>query len=252
MNGSEKIIQVPGKFIWIPVFVILGFTLVATLALLHNRISNPLRAQVTVSGEGHAFMRPDIAVARLAVRTERAVSPAEALTDNKKKMNNVLALLKKEGIEEKDIQTSEFQMYPEYNYDKGKRTQAGFTVSQEVQVKIRDVEKIGTVLEKATGAGVNTIGQLSFDIDDPETIKAEARAKAIAKAQEQARNMVEAAGARLGKLLSISENANVPRPRPIAYGLGGGGEMAMSVEAPDIEPGQQEIVVYVNLTYELK
>lgn len=256
--NDEKMLQIPVRFIWVPVLLILALTTIVTVALLRERLINPQRYQVTISGEGRTYVTPNIAVANLAVRTERAVTPAEALKDNKQKMNAVIDLLKKEGVAQADIQTTTFNLRPQYEYNREqrKRETVGFTAVQELKVKIRDLTKIGTVLEKATGAGVNTIGQLSFDVDDPEVAKAEARQKAIAQARRTVESMVKAADVRLGRLVTISENAFVPQPF-LSYGydgIGGGAveDIAAAAAPPTIKPGQQEVVVTVSLTYEIK
>jgi uncharacterized protein YggE len=115
-------------------------------------------------------------------------------------------------------------------------------------VKIRDFAKIGEVVSGVVGSGANSVSELSFAIDDPTAVQNQARGEAIDKARNKARAIAEAGDFSIGRLLSIDENA--PGQPPV-YGVGGAmDEKALS--APTIEPGSQEVVVTVNLTYEIK
>jgi hypothetical protein len=131
-------------------------------------------------------------------------------------------------------------------------TLKGYKLAQDIQVKIRDFTKIGDVLSQTTAKGANTVGNLQFTIDDPEKFKEEARAKAIAQAKSNAKNLASESGVNLGKLVNVYENYTYP----MAYStnamkaMGGGAED--SVTAPTIQPGQQEIDVTINLTYQVK
>jgi len=123
-------------------------------------------------------------------------------------------------------------------------------LEQDVQVKIRNFTKIGDILSQATSKGANLAGDLQFTIDNPEQFKEEARAKAIAQAKANARNLAKESGINLGKIINVYENYY-----PIAYNtsikaMGGG--IPDSAPVPTIQPGQQEIDVTINLTYQVK
>jgi uncharacterized protein YggE len=121
-----------------------------------------------------------------------------------------------------------------------------------VQVKIRDFTKIGDVLSKATAAGANQVGDLQFTIDNPEQFRDKARADAIKQAKTNAQNLASESGVNLGKIINVYENNyTVPQVyNSMAKGLGAG--VAESAPTPTIQPGQQEIDVTINLTYQVK
>lgn len=206
--------------------------------------------QITVSGEGKVYAKPDIAVVNLGVTTQKA-TVADAIKSNTEKMNAVIAAVKNLKIDEKDIQTTNYNLSPHYNYtDKSGSIFDGYTLSQNIQVKIRDFTKIGDVLAEATTAGANLVGDLQFAIDNPEQFRDMARAKAIEQAKDNAKNLAKESGVKLGKLINVYENSNPYYYSPQALGKGMADSSAPV--APIIQPGQQEIDVTINLTYQVR
>lgn len=126
----------------------------------------------------------------------------------------------------------------------------GYTISQTVLVKVRDFTKIGTVLSGVIQNGANNTSGLNFTIDDPTTLQNQARAQAIAKAKAQAQAIADAAGFRLGRLLSIEENSN--NFRPVYYDLSAGAPKESPAPSPTIEPGSQDVTATVTLRYEIQ
>lgn len=226
--------------------------------------------QITVSGEGKIFVKPDIALISLGVTTE-AVTVADVTANNTTKMNAVIQAIKDLKIDEKDIQTTNYSLTPVYENNftpviyKGSLISSdqvsspimrsgtalvGYRLEQNVQVKIRDFTKIGDVLSQGTTSGANLVGDLQFTIDNPEQFREQARAKAIAQAKANAKNLSKESGIGLGKLINVYEGYSSPMMYS-TKGIGGG--IADSVApAPTIQPGQQEINVTVNLTYQVK
>jgi uncharacterized protein YggE len=128
----------------------------------------------------------------------------------------------------------------------------GYTITQSVEVKVRDFSKAGDILSGVVGSGANSVSSLNFTIDDPTRVQSEARAQAIQKAKEQAETVAKAGGFKVGRLLSIDEGYSPVYDR--SYGMGGSNESMKSMSAapvPAIEPGSQDIVVNVNLRYEI-
>ena len=187
-------------------------------------------------------------------------------------MNAVIAAIKKLGVADKDIQTTNYNLNPVYsnNYivpapipmdqsyscqrhdDQNQETLLrDITLEQDVQVKIRDFTKIGDILSQATSAGANLVGGLQFTIDNPEQFKEQARAEAIMQAKSNAVNLAKESGINLGKIINVSENSN---PYPVMYSnaMAVGGAMLPSVAAPTVQPGQQEIDITVNVTYQVR
>ncbi|MCX6722287.1 MAG: SIMPL domain-containing protein [Candidatus Staskawiczbacteria bacterium] len=206
--------------------------------------------QITVSGEGKIYAKPDVAIVNLGVHTQGA-TVAEVTGSNTKEMNAIISAVKKLKIADKDIQTTNYNLTPLYNYtEKAGSVFQGYTLDQNVQVKVRDFTKIGDVLADATDSGANLVGDLQFTIDNPQQFKDQARAKAIAQAKLNAKNLAKESGLGLGKLINVYEGYS---PSPIMYnamekssGIGGG------IAAPTIQPGQQEIDVTINLTYQVR
>lgn len=207
--------------------------------------------EITVSAEGKAFATPDVALVRLGVTTE-GIKVEKIVQDNTAKMNAILKEVKDLGVVEKDIQTTNYSLTPRYDYsERGERVFRGYTLNQEIRVKIRDFAKIGNVLEKSTSQGANLVSNLQFTVDDMDKVKESAKTDAIAKAKRQASLIAKETGLKLGNLKNVYEN--YPYPTPI-YGVGESGSTmkAVSAEAPVIQAGEQEITVQVNLVYAIK
>ena len=205
---------------------------------------------ITISGQGKILATPDIGEVSLGVLSE-AKTVAAAQKDNTEKMNKVIKAMKDLEIDEKDLKTVNYSIYPNYQYISGKSVIIGYQVSQTLAVKIRQLDKASEVLAKAAENGVNQIGSLAFTIDDPESIKAEARKKAIDDAKQKADVLKKDLGVNIVRIINFYESATQP---PVsyygekAYGIGGGG----GAPAPDVQTGQNEIVVDVTITYEIQ
>jgi len=147
--------------------------------------SKPREAQINVSGEGETAVAPDMAILSLTV-LQQAETAEAALTANNAAMRNVVGALRERGVEEKDIQTSQFQIFPRHeqtdakdgNSDPGKIV--GYQVSNALTVRVRDLSKLGALLDQSVKLGVNEGGQISFTNDNPEAALTEARKKAVA------------------------------------------------------------------------
>ncbi|MCD6233111.1 SIMPL domain-containing protein [bacterium] len=212
---------------------------------------------ITVSGKGEIYTKPDLALVTFSVKNE-AKQVSEAMKENAKKMNAVISFMKKQGIKEKDLKTTAFRIYPRYEWRKveteiypyppGKRILVGFEVTQSLQVKIRALAKIGAIIQGATDAGANQVGNLSFTIDKQDEFKAKAREEAIKKAKDKAKEIASQLGVHLVKITNFSESGVVPR----YYGYK---EMraptASGEENPQIETGENKIEVTVSITYEI-
>lgn len=200
---------------------------------------------ISVNGEGRVYTKPDIALINLSVVTEGA-SVKIVQNKNTEKMNKVIKFLKDFGVAEKDIKTINYQLYPRYSYEDRKIPQIiGYEISQTLEIKIRDLDKIGEILEGSTGVGINQISSLQFKVDDDEKIKEEARTLAIEDAKAKAKKLASQLGIRLIKISGYSEGTGFDYPAYREFGIGGGGE------TPRIEVGENEIIVNVILIYEI-
>jgi len=206
---------------------------------------------VTISAEGKVIVSPDIAKISFSVVSEGP--NAEKIADeNNKKMNSVIDFVKSQGIDEKDIKTTQYNLNPRYEYDERTRKSwiSGYTLTQTILVKIRDLAKVGKILGGLPELGINQIGSISFEVDEPEKYLAEARDKAFDKAREKAKEMAEKNGVRLGKIINFSEYQG---REPIPYYETFNKEIAApAATLPSIQPGSQEVTVQVSVTYEIK
>lgn len=234
------------------VLAVLG-TVVAKNFKSYQYIGKPTaeRDTISISGEGKVTGIPDIATIEVGLTTEKK-DVASAQKENTLKMNRLISNLKNLGVEDKDIQTSYYNIYPQYDWPDGKQVLRGYQVNQSVSVKIRNLDKIGDILAAAGEGGANQVSGLSFNIDDPEKLRQEARIKALENAKEKADALAKVAGVKLGKIVSFSEYSAVPTPMyksMEALGMGGGtGDMP----APSVEKGSMDIVVNVTVSYEIK
>lgn len=214
-------------------------------------LDNQNNDQITVSGQGKIYAKPDIALISLGVKTE-GLTVSDVTKKNTNKMNSVIDAIKSLKIDEKDIQTTSYNLDPLYNWtEKEGRIFEGYSLTQQIQIKIRDFTKIGDVLSAGTDNGANLVNALQFTIDEPEQLRQEARAKAIKEAKSNAKNLAKESGIKLGKIVNVYENYN---PYPVMYSMDKVGGMGGGVESsvPSIQPGQQEINVTINLTYQVK
>jgi uncharacterized protein YggE len=202
---------------------------------------------ISVSGEGRVSADPDMAEIIIGVES-RAPTAKEAASQNSEDMNEVMAVLEGMGIAEEDIQTVDYSIRAEMDYraDEGPRV-VGYVVTNAVRVKVRDLDLVGDLLDEVTEAGANNIYGITFTIEDPRPFQERAREMAVAEARSKAQQLAEAADVRLGDLLSLSEYM-VEGPvyverAPMAEGMGGG--------APPISPGQLEITIQVQMSYEI-
>lgn len=205
--------------------------------------------EISVSGEGKVYAKPDIALVSLGVKTE-AVKSQDAVNDNNKIMAQVIKAVKDAGVEEKDIQTTTYNLSPNYDWTEKGRIFRGYSLDQAISVKIRNFDKINNILDGATTAGANTVGDLQFTIDDEEKVLSEARTQAIAKAKIKAENIAKESGLKLVKLLSVYDSNYYPMSSSYAKGAG-----IMANEAsytPDIQTGQIETNITVTLTYRVR
>lgn len=235
------------------VAVVLSLLAVAKTAVAQDATFEPLaEATITVTGHGSLNAEPDIAVVRAGAVTE-ARTAREALDANTKIMTDTFAALRAMGVEDRDMLTSRLTVEPRYTYfdsSNGERRPPrvdGYTVSNQLTVRVRDLTTIGEVLDALITAGVNQMGGLSFAIDEPDALFAQARQAAVVDAREQAELLTEAAGATLGRIVSISQNnASQRSPQPQMA------RMAMAMEAADAVPvatGEQELSATVTIIW---
>jgi hypothetical protein len=205
---------------------------------------------LNVSGNGTIYLTPDIAYIYIGVHMEDPII-ADAVNKNNTQTQALVDALKNAGIAAEDIQTSNFSVYTTSQYDKltGQPSGTVYAVDNSVYVTIRDLAKIGNLLDVVVAAGANNINNITFDVADKTAALSQARQKAMANASSLAAELAQTAGVKLGEIQNVSYSDN--SPIPYEYGKGGGGASAPNVSVP-IQPGQTQITVTVDVTYNLK
>jgi uncharacterized protein YggE len=233
-----------------------GFAIAVAAVALTGIGTVPSRAEdkamertITVSATGTAEAEPDQARITSGVMTE-APTAREALTGNTEAMNKVISELKSKGIDAKDIQTASFNVEPVMDYSKDGQPPKlrGYRVSNQVIVLVRDLDKLGSVLDDLVTAGANQVQGLAFEVSKAETLKDEARKNAIANALRRAKLLASAAGAEVGQVLQISEETTPDVPVTFAAPRFA---KAQAASVP-IERGSSTLEARVTTTWALK
>jgi uncharacterized protein YggE len=212
--------------------------------------------RILVNGQGSAEIAPDMAVLQLSV-TREADTAREALDANSAAMAQVIKALRAEGVAERDLQTNNFSIQPKYLYPpqepQGERQPpriVGYTVRNGLAVRVRDLGKLGAVMDQAVTLGVNEGGNILFSNDDPSAAIEQARSAAVQDAMARAKTLAAAAGVKLGRVLEISEQSFMPAPAPMMRA-----EMMMAAPAADAVPvaaGESSYQVTVSLSYAIE
>lgn len=235
---------------WILTFFVVLF--------IYNRFLGPLPFSVTsvstqksdtfnVSGEGKVAVAPDIALINVGVAAQAPTVKAaqDQLNAN---TNKVSKAIKQLGIEEKDIQTSNYNIYPTYDYTSGSQRITGYSANSTLSIKVREIDKGSSVIDAATANGANQVGGIVFEVDDRTKAENEARELAVSQAKEKAENAAKIAGFQLGRIVNYAESfGDFPRPIPLQAQ---GGEKAPP--STSLEPGSNEITVTVTLSFEIR
>ncbi len=235
-------------FIAILILFLVAFAMPS--AVTWERSFVPART-ITVSAQGMTTVTPDEAVVNVSVVTQ-GTNPQTLSDNNNTKMNGVMQFISSQNIASSDIATTGYDLQPNYSYDKTSQRNyiTGYTLTQTVQVKIRDLTKVADVLGGLAPLGVNQIGGVNFTFQNPDEFVAIARGQAMTNAQTEATQMAAQAGASLGEVVTVTESQNMPQPYPVyamSAGLGG----APSAVTPSIAPGTQDVTDMVTVTYAL-
>jgi len=230
----------------------------------YSRSLTPTRS-FSVQGEGKVIAVPDVAEISFGVLTEGGKNLSDLQKENTSKANRIINFLKENSIADKDIKTQYYSITPRYQYFSCPPVRilneiapvkpcppqeiVGYSISQSILVKVRDLNKAGGIIGGVVERGANTVSGPTFTIDDPDSLQQKAREEAIVKAKDKARATASAGGFRLGKLVSVSEGGGFPVPFRSFALEGSGGDVSA---APEIEPGSQEIQVNVTLVYEIR
>jgi uncharacterized protein YggE len=212
--------------------------------------SNESQRTITVNGQGKASAPPDMAAIQTGVVTH-GVTAIEALSENNQIMSRIMDILIGHKIAEKDVQTSILNVTPEYKHDERGRVEdkiIGYSVRNQVQVRVRNLNDLGQVIDALVLAGSNQVSGIRFGIDDPAEVINQAREKAIADARGRAELYARSAGVRVGKILAISEQAT---EWPRAQGAYRMYDME-AVSSVPVATGEQEYSVTIQMILTLE
>ncbi len=238
------------KYLFVPVLLVLALVLSACGAVTASSAPSSQTRTLNVTGQGVVYLAPDIAYINIGVHTENP-SASDAVAENNLQAQQLIETLRKSGIDPKDIQTTNFSISLNYNYSpEGTRGDSFYVVENTVLVTVRDLSKIGALLDAAIKAGANNVYGIQFDIADKTEAAKKARGEAFKNAQQQAEEIAKLSGVTLGNIQSISFSESYTSPYSLV-GRGGGGGMAAMPEVP-VQSGQLSVTVTVNVTYEIK
>lgn len=244
------------RILFLPV---IGATAFFTLLLIYTKLVGPIPFSVTsvttqksdtfqVSGEGKTLAVPDIAFVDVGVfASGNTVKEVKDQIDST--IDKVLTAVKTLGIEPKDIQTTRYDISPNYDVKPGRQSITGYQANVNLSIRVSNIDQINSVIDLATQNGANQVWGIKFDISDRTKAENEAREKAVAEAKKKAEQAAEAAGFRLGKIVNYHENLQgdiIPSPVSLSSV-----QEVREVTAPNIEPGSTEISVTVTLSYEI-
>lgn len=269
LNDSQKRLARPLFVLFMAVLIIFAgiyaFYYGALGLGVWRELGDSQKFQITVTGEGTVYAVPDVAELSIGVKSQgKTLKSAQA--DNTAKYNAVIDFIKANGVEAKDIKTTYYNVNPQYQYDnrpcpllssypcppQEPPKIVGYEITSTLSVKVRNMDKVGDILDGVVSAGANEVNGPSFSIDDENKPKEEAKKIAIEKAKESAKKLSRDLGVRLLKITGFSESGGYP---PIYYARAleaKGGDFAAPMPAPSIEPGQNEVKVNITITYEVR
>lgn len=211
--------------------------------------TSPSNTLLSIGTSAEASRRPDIATLSTGVVTQATEANA-AMRTNAVQMDKVMAALRAAGIAERDIQTSGINLNPQYKYaDNQPPTIVGYQASNTVNVKVRELGKLGKVLDALVAQGANQINGPSFGIDQPDAAYTEARIAAVKKAQSQAQTYADALGMRVLRIVSINEGgSSQPQPMPVMRMMAAPAPMEKDTA---VSAGESSVSVSVEMVFEL-
>ena len=238
------------------VMVLTVFAVVAIYSGIKDIDTHPnYRNTINVSGEGEVFVKPDLGMVTFSVTNEDE-SAQKALTENTSKTNQLFNYLKEKGIEEKDIKTTSFNISPRYEYiekdmyGSGKRVLAGYQATQAVEVKIREIDVMGEIIEGGVTSGANEVYGVRFVVEDEEQYMEEVREMAINNAKDKADKLAGQLGVRLVQIVNYNESGSpIMYREEMAYdAVGTGG----SYPSTSVQVGENSIKSTVSISCEIK
>ncbi len=235
-----------------PLLLSLSLALGATMTAHAQTVPTTVASDATllnISAQAEARRVPDVATLSAGVVTQ-AADGNTAMRENAVQMDKVMSAIKAAGIAERDIQTSGINLSPQYRYAENEAPKiTGYQASNTVSLKVRDITKLGKVLDSLAAQGANQINGPSFEIDQPEPVYDEARLAALKKAQARAETYAKSLGLRVRRIVSISEGSQGGfRPMPMMAMAGRSAKAEMDTA---VSPGETTVSVNLDVVFEL-
>jgi uncharacterized protein YggE len=206
---------------------------------------------LNLSAYGETRTAPDKATISLGVQSQAATA-VEAIRQNAERMTRVIETLKKSGIAAKDIQTSGLNLNPQYAYKEGEAPRlTGYQASNTVTVTVHDLSRVGQAVDATVNAGADTVGGVSFGLEDSTAAENEARLKAVSALQAKADLYAKATGYRIARLVSLNEGSSYAAPPPAPPMPMAAMARSEAAYKTQVEPGEMNVRVDVSATYEL-
>jgi uncharacterized protein len=236
------------SLVFIAAVSLIVLVLTACTAAPANSKSEVTR-QLNASGTGRVFLKPDVAYVYIGVNS-RAKSVTEALQDNNNKAQSISQALTGMGVDAADIQTSAFNVFPQQQVGpNGETLGTEYVVDNSVYVTVRDLQKLGQMLDTVVQSGANSINGVQFDVNDKETALSNARQMAIEDAKKNAQELAKAGGVELGNLITLNVYGS---PAPVAMFEGKGGVGSAAANNVPVSAGQLILTVNADLSYEIR
>lgn len=229
------------------------------LLFIYTKIAGPIQFSVnsvlttktnlfTATGTGKATAVPNTALLSLGV-TKTASTVQDAQNQANIVTNNLVSDLKALGVAEKDIKTTNYSVSPDYDYTQGRQTVKGYTVTQNLEVKVTPIEKANQAIDAATKNGANMVGGITFVLDDKtkKELEDKARKDAVTNAKEKAQSLANAAGIKLGRIVDVQESGPGAIPVFSRSLMVGGGE---ADQKTNLAPGENSVEITITLSYE--
>lgn len=246
------------KEIKVPLFTVL---FILTGIFLYTKLAGPIPFSVnsvqtsksnlfSVTGTGKAAEVPNTALVSFGI-TKNSANVLTAQAEVNSIANKIINNLKGLGIEDKNIKTTNYSVYPNYDYQNGRQNITGYNVSQNLEVKIKPIDKANKAIDIVTGDGGNIVGGITFTLDDElqKKLQNKARADAIKEAKEKAESLASLSGIKLGRIIDAQEGISY-EPRPIMEKLQMPGGGTPTEDQTQITPGENTVTTTVTLSYE--
>jgi uncharacterized protein YggE len=239
--------------------IILAMLLLAgiiTTAILRDRIVNQQFRSVTVTGQGKVTYKPDIAIVTLGVQIDKVAKPEDTLNQLNTKVANIIKAIKNLGITDENIETQNYSLYPQYDYKDNVSVVSGYNANQQLVVKInnydKDPGKLSAVIAAASKAGANQVNNLNFDASNMNDLKQQARVLAISDAKSKSSALASTAGVRLADITGWYENVISPVSDTYSTDYGKGGAGGAQTSNPSVPSGNNEVLIEIGVTYNIK